>query len=293
MSTTPPHHASQSVVKRATEPAVAGYGINTYSFTHKTRAHDCLERLADAGYRRFEIMLVPGHFWPTLDGNTERRQIEALVARLSLQILTLNQPNLDVNLASVVPEMRQHSCGVVASAIELASEWHAQGVVVNPGKINPMFPQATATLTDCFRRSLDVLVPIARRSSIDLIIKNHPLSYLYRAGDLRQFFDEYGWDQVAIGYDFANGFFGGEAADALLSIRDHLGFIYAGDTSLDTFSHAQIGTGAVPYDSIAAMLRAAELCLPTILEIVADDPEPAIAASVAYLDGLRWPTGLN
>jgi sugar phosphate isomerase/epimerase len=75
----------------------------------------------------------------------------------------------------------------------------------------------------------------------------------------------------------------------MLSLRDHLRFVYAGDTSLDTFSHAQIGTGAVPFDSIAAMLRAADVCSPTILEIVADDPEPAIAASVAHLDGVRWP----
>jgi L-ribulose-5-phosphate 3-epimerase len=271
------------------EPDKASYGINTYSFTHQLRAHECLERLADSGYRKFEVMLVPGHFWPSLDGDTERRKIEALVARRSLQILTLNQPNLDVNLASRVPEMRQHSCGVIASALELASRWRAQGVVVNPGKFNPVFPEATTTLTDCFRRSLDVLVPIARRSSVELIVKNHPLSYLYKADDLRRFFDDYGWDQVAVGYDFANGFFGGEAADAVLSIRDHLGFVYAGDTSLDTFRHAQIGTGTVPFDRIAALLRAADVHSPTILEIVADDPEPAIAASIAHLDGVHWP----
>src|SRR4029077_8727339 len=63
------------------------YGINTYSFTHKLRARDCLELLADAGYRRFEIMLVPGHFWPSLDGSAERREIESLIARKSLEVL--------------------------------------------------------------------------------------------------------------------------------------------------------------------------------------------------------------
>src|SRR3982751_1237158 len=91
----------------------AAYVVDTYSFTRSLGAHECLQRLADSGYRKFEIMLVPGHFWPSLDGDTERRQIEALVARRSLQILTLNQPNLDVSLASRVPEMRQHSCGVI------------------------------------------------------------------------------------------------------------------------------------------------------------------------------------
>src|SRR3982751_816705 len=96
----------------------AAYVVDTYSFTRSLRAHDCLQLLADVGYRRFEIMLVPGHFWPSLDGEAGRREIESLIVRNSLQILALNQPNLDVNLSSTVPEMRQHSCAMVAKAIE-------------------------------------------------------------------------------------------------------------------------------------------------------------------------------
>ena len=267
----------------------AAYGINTYSFTQRLGARDCLERLAALGYRRFEVMLIPGHFWASLDGDAGRREIESLIVRDSLQILTLNQPNLDVNLSSVVPEMRQHSCGVIASAIELAASWNAKGVVINPGKCNPVFPPPMKTLTDCFRRSLEVLVPIARKARVELIVKNHPLSYLYRASDLRLFFDEFGWDQVGIGYDFANGHFGREEPEAVLQLRDHLSFMYAADTALDVFNHAQIGTGTVPFERIATMLRGANLCPPTILEIVAGNAQLAIDASVEHLDSQRWP----
>jgi L-ribulose-5-phosphate 3-epimerase len=269
----------------------AAYGVDTYSFTQSFRAHECLQLLADLGYRRFEIMLVPGHFWPSVDGNAGRQEIESLVARNSLQILTLNQPNLDVNLSSTVPEMRQHSCSVVAKAIELAASWNAKGVVINPGKSNPVFPAPMPILTDCFSRSLDILIPVARRASVELVVKNHPLSYLYRASDLRSFFDTFGWDAVSIGYDFANGHFGGEHPEAVLALRDHLSFLYAADTSSDEFQHAQVGTGLVPYESIAALLRRADICLPTILEIVDDDPQLAIDASVEHLDGVRWPIG--
>lgn len=266
------------------------YGVNTYSFTQTQRAGDCLEQLADLGYRRFEIMLVPGHFWPSVDGDTGRRQIESLVGRRSLEILSLNQPNLDVNLGSLVPEMRQHSCAVVASAIELAAAWNAKGVVVNPGKSNPVFPAATQILADCFRRSLEVLIPVARRAGVQLIVKNHPLSYLYRANELRQFFDAFGWEQVGIGYDFANGHFGGEAAEEVLQLREHLSFMYAADTAFDTFRHAQVGTGTVPFEVIAKMLRDAGMYLPTILEIVSEDAQVAIDASVRHLDSVAWPT---
>lgn len=276
---------------QATKPCnIGAYGVNTYSFTQTHRAGDCLEKLADLGYRRFEIMLVPGHFWPSLDGDTGRRQIESLVDRRSLEIVSLNQPNLDVNLASLVPEMRQHSCAVVASAIELAAAWNAKGVVINPGKSNPVFPAATETLADCFRRSLDVLIPVARRAGVRLIVKNHPLSYLYRAGELRQFFDAFGWEQVGIGYDFANGHFAGEAAAEVVQLRDRLSFMYAADTTRDTFRHAQIGTGSVPFEVIAKMLRDAGMYLPTILEIVAESAQVAIDASVRHLDSVAWPT---
>ena len=269
----------------------ARYAINTYSFTRTLRARECLEQLADLGYRRFEIMLVPGHFWPSLDGDAGRREIGSLIGNNSLQILTLNQPNLDVNLSSLVPEMREHSCEVIAKAIELAASWNARGVVINPGKSNPVFPTPTKTLTQCFRSSLEVLVPIARRAGVDLIVKNHPLSYLYRASDLRLFFDDFGWDQVGIGYDFANGHFAGEEPEAVLQLRDHLPFLYAADTSLEVFHHAQIGTGTVAFERIATMLRGADLCLPTILEIVAEDAQRVIEASVQYLDSVQWPAG--
>src|SRR6266568_937044 len=212
----------------------AAYGINTYSFTQTLRAPECLEYLANLGYRRFEIMLVPGHFWPSLDGDVGRREIESLVVRNSLQILSLSQPNLDVNLSSIVPEMRQHSCAVIASAIELAASWNAKGVVINPGKCNPVLPAPTKTLTDCFRRSLEALCPVARRAGVQLIVKNHPLSYLHRANDLRLFFDAF-----------------------------------------------------------ATMLREANLCAPTILEIVAENPQLAIDASVERLESSRWPTASN
>ena len=268
----------------------AAFGINTYSFTQGLRARDCLQHLASLGYRRFEVMLIPGHFWPTIDGVEGRREIESLIAQDSLESRTLNHPNLDVNLASSIPEMRQHSCTVVANAIELAAAWNATGVVINPGKANPVFPPSMQALADNFRRSLDVLVPVARRASVELIVKNHPLSYLYRAQDLRQFFDRFGWEQIGLAYDFANGHFGGEEPQAVLDLWDHLSFLYAADTSLEHFVHAEVGTGTVAFDAISRLLQGAKPCPPTILEIVSEDPESAIDASVKYLERVQWPT---
>lgn len=267
----------------------ADCGINTYPFTRELGARDCLVRLAGLGYRRFEIMLVPGHFWPSLDGDGGRRDIESLVGHGEIQIMSLNQPNLDVNLSSAVPEMREHSCRMIAYAVELAACWNARGVVINPGKDNPVFPAPDTSLTDAFRRSLDVLVPIAKRAGVSLIVKNHPLSYLHRARDLRRFFDAFGWDHIGIGYDVANGHFAGEAPDTILQVRERLAFLYAADTSRQAFQHARIGTGTVPFESIATLLRTENLSPPTILEILAENAQDALGAGVESLDRVGWP----
>jgi sugar phosphate isomerase/epimerase len=66
--------------------------------------------------------------------------------------------------------------------------------------------------------------------------------------------------------------------------------MYAADTTLDAFSHAEIGTGTVPFEAIAKMLRDAGMNLPTILEIVAENAQVAIDASVRHLDSVAWPT---
>lgn len=265
------------------------FGINTYSFTRDLRAIDCLRLMAQSGYRRFEVMMVPRHFWPSIDGSSGVGEIAALLARESLEILTVNQPSLDINLSSSVPEMRAHSCKSIEAAIEVASVWGAKGVVLNPGKSNPVFPQAIEYLLDNFRRSLDYLVPVAGRAGVQLIVKNHPLSFLYGAHELSRFFDDFGWEQVGIGYDFANAHFAREDPQVIVDIVDHLSFFYAADTTSMRFDHAEVGMGDVQWGVISAILRETGVRLPTILEIVSDDPLPSICSSVSRLEGLDWP----
>ena len=271
------------------EVAVARYTVNTYPFALRSTLRDCLAHLASLGFRSFEPMLIPGHYWPSLDGAGERRAIERLLANRDLQVLSLNQPNLDINLASPMPEMRKHSCAIMEDTLRLAADWGAVGIVLNPGKANPMQPHDFERLAGWFRESLDRLVPEAERLGIDLVVKNHPLSYLHRAADLVAYFDTYGWDQITIGYDVANACFGGEEPlGALDLLGDHVRFVYAADTG-STFRHDPVGSGTVRFGDIAAKLRTCQFKGRTVLEILADHPEQALTDSVARLQAHGWP----
>lgn len=271
-------------------PALAAYTVNTYPYTLRYGLRDCVARLADLGFRSFEPMLVPGHFWPSDEAAGERQKIGSLLASRDLRIVTLNQPNLDINLSSSVPEMREHSCAMMIAAMQLAGEWGAMGIVINPGKANPVLASPRDHLADWFRRSLDALVSEAERCNVQLIVKNHPLSYLYRVADLVSFFDGYGWERIGIGYDFANGCFGREdPIEALQLLKSRIKLIYAADTGLDEFRHDTVGAGAVRFSDIAGALRAFGYRGDTVLEILSDDPDRALATSIAQLETHAWP----
>jgi L-ribulose-5-phosphate 3-epimerase len=284
----------RSCVRRV-DPVSATFAVNTYPYAQRFSARQCLAHLAEHGHRLVELMLIPGHYWPSLDDQaSERRAITGLLRDSGLRILTLNQPNLDINLSSGVPEMRQHSCRVIADTIRLAAEWNAIGVVMNPGKDNPVLPASSRNLRDWFRRSLDVVTPIAEQAGVQLIVKNHPLSYLYRAEELAAFFDDYGWNALSIGYDFANGAFGREDPhSALHCVAGHLRLVYAADTGLDTFRHGPVGTGIVEFSSIAKSLHSLGYAGETILEILDDDPDRALSQSMASLQGFGWPVAAH
>lgn len=272
-------------------PRQAAYTINTYAYTARYAALPCIEHLSDLGFRAFELMLIPGHFWPSLATTADRKAIGSLLAVRGLRIETINQPNLDINLAALSPECRDYSCAVVASAMELAADWGAQGVVINPGKANPVFPPATDMLADRFRRSLDVLVPRADKLGVRLIVKNHPLSWLYSGDDLLAFFSRYGWANISLGYDVANAIYAREdVLDTLPRLAGHLAAVYAADTPLEEFRHDSAGGGAVPFAPIAQALAAVGYDGPTILEIVAHDPDSALLHTVSCLDQASWPT---
>jgi L-ribulose-5-phosphate 3-epimerase len=271
----------------------ATFTVNTYPYAHRLAASQCLAHLAEHGYRSFELMLIPGHYWPSLDNHaSERRAIARLIRDRGLRILTLNQPNLDINLSSGVPEMRRHSCHVIAETIRLAADWNAMGVVVNPGKDNPALPASSQNLRDWFRKSLDTIVPVAEQAGIQLIVKNHPLSYLHRANELVAFFDQYGWNALSVGYDVANGAFSREdPIEALRCVSRYLRLVYAADTGLDTFRHGAVGTGTVEFFNIAKSLRSLGYAGETVLEILDDDPDRALNHSVTCLQEFGWPTG--
>jgi L-ribulose-5-phosphate 3-epimerase len=260
------------------------FGCNTYSYMRSHSAEACLARLADFGFQEFELMVHPGHLWPAELTAAQRSAIRRMMQQRGLQLTALNMPNIDINVAGAAAEMRNYSLNLVSDTVRLAGELGARGVVIGPGKANPLFPAPAAELIGHFFAALDRLCPVAAASGTALWVENMPFAFLPAIGQLMDALKQYGNDAVRIVYDIANAHFIGEDfADGLKQCRARLALVHLSDTGRQIYRHDPVGLGTVPFAEVPRALHAAGYSARPMLEIVSRDPDRDIVASASKL----------
>ena len=155
----------------------AGFAVNTYSYIFGGSAADTVARLADQGYGGVELMFFPGHLWPAeLDAAKLRGLRQLCEARLRL--VAVNMPNVDINVAAAAEEMRSYTVNLLVQFVRCAGELGAGGIILGPGKPNPLFPMPRERMIAYFYRALDRLAPLARQVGTRLLIENMPFAFL-------------------------------------------------------------------------------------------------------------------
>ena len=255
-------------------------GINTYSYIWSTPAAKCVRRLADLGYRTFELMVHPVHL--PLDGfdQGERRRLASVLAEVRATDCSLNIPSLDQNLASAFPRVRAASVQMFRDVINLASDLGIEWLVTVPGRMSPLFPPPLAERSAWIRESIERLLPHAEKRGVRLAIENVPIAAFPDAASLGAFVRGFRSDRVRICYDAANAHFIGESpATGIRQLADVLRIFHLSDTGRTVWKHDRVGTGTVPFAELAPALAGAGFAGPCILEIIDADPEAAILES--------------
>lgn len=269
--------------------SAAGFGCNTYSYIRTCRADECVSRLMARGFREFELMIHPGHLWPP---SPEAEGLAALRRVLDdghAIVTTINMPNIDINVAAAAEGMRRYSLELVSGAVRLAGALGAPGVVIGPGKANPLFPADAAELTPHFYAALDVLAPLAKSCGTALWVENMPFAFLPGIDALCDALDRYGDDTIGIVYDVANAHFIKEDIRyGLQRSKPRLKLVHLSDTGLGSYRHDPVGLGTVPFVTIPALLREAGYRNRPMLEIISRNPDADIAASVDKLRTLGF-----
>jgi L-ribulose-5-phosphate 3-epimerase len=276
-------------VNRETSVHAAIFGCNTYSYMRSHSAEACLAQLADQGFREFELMVHPGHLWPAALSGEQRRTLRRIIESRGLRLVTLNMPNIDINVAGAAAEMRAYSLDLLIEVVRLAGELGASGVVIGPGKANPLFPAEAEELIGHFFAALDRLGPIAETSGTALWVENMPFAFLPAIGELMAAIARYGNDTIRVVYDAANAWFISEDfADGLLECRERLALVHLSDTGQQTYRHDPVGAGTVPFADIPPALAAVGYTARPMLEIISRDPDRDIIASAGKLAAMGF-----
>jgi L-ribulose-5-phosphate 3-epimerase len=261
----------------------AGFAVNTYSYIFVGSAADTVAKLADQGYGGVELMFFPGHLWPAeLDVSLLRGLRNLCETRLRL--VAVNMPNVDINVAAAADEMRAYSLDLLTQFVRCAGELGAGGIIVGPGKPNPLFPMPRERMISHFYLALDVLAPLARSAGTKLLIENMPFAFLPDAESLMQVVDGYGDDSIRVIYDVANAHFIGERLTAgLQHVRERLSLVHFSDTTRQFYRHDPLGRGDVPLAGVASAMKEVGYTGLPILEVISHNPDADIADSCRRL----------
>jgi len=264
--------------------SASAFGCNTYSYILSHTARDCLNHLAGFGFREFEVMMVPGHCWPAEMDAAARAGLRKHLTSLEANIVTLNMPNIDMNIAGIAPEMRAYTIGILKRIVELAGDLGVPGVVIGPGKANPLFPAPKERLTGYFFAALDELAPHAKKCGTALWVENMPLAALPTIDELMTTLERYGNPDIGIAWDAPNSYFAGEdIAASLIRSAPRLKLVHLSDTGQAVYKHDPIGTGTVPFATLLPALAKVGYRGRTMIEITTTTPDADILASAERL----------
>ena len=84
-------------------------------------------------------MFFPGHLWPAELDASGLRSLRRLCEQ-RLRLVAVNMPNVDINVAAAAEEMRAYTLDLLIKFVRCAGELGAGGIIVGPGKPNPLFP---------------------------------------------------------------------------------------------------------------------------------------------------------
>jgi sugar phosphate isomerase/epimerase len=259
------------------------FGINTYSYTQSMSGIDCVRHLVDLGVTSFELMCYPGHLWVT-DSREKLAEMRNVIEANRLRIMSLNTPNIDINIGAANVEMRAHSRQTNMRILRLAEEIGAEGIVLGPGKANTLFPLPSDILEGHFFRALDELAPVAERSGRKIFVENIPFAYLPSAQGVMETLDRYGDETIQVCDDVANGHFIGEnPATGLATCASRLGLVHISDTTRTIFRHDAIGSGDLEIAPLPSAIKKVGYNKPVVLEVISPDADKAIGASIKAL----------
>jgi sugar phosphate isomerase/epimerase len=261
----------------------------SFGWLHVSPLTDALRALARHGFRSLELTTTPPHLFAPAFGPYERQELAQTLARLGLQVVSVNPSFADINLVSTNPEIREVSTAQIMANLELAADLGASFVVVIPGRRHALAPAPDGAARAVLDQALARLVPRAGQLGVTIALENSPYGYLGPAADLIGIVEQWGSPHLRITYDVANALAIEDPAEGVRRVGRHLALAHVSDTWRSQWAHTSVGRGEVDFAGFARALAGIGFDGPTVYELVDGvDPEPRLPADLAALAAAGW-----
>ncbi|KJS81167.1 MAG: hypothetical protein JM58_17615 [Peptococcaceae bacterium BICA1-8] len=263
-------------------------GINTYSFLWNDTLENSVNILAEHGFKAIEFLVSPPQFYLNDYKPGMYSNINKILEQNGMEVLALNIPGLDINMASPFPEMRKMSIDLYKKLIDIGQELNAKIIVVVPGKRHPLLPPDFELIYGYARESVMRIMDYASNTDMTIGIETVPSIFLDKVKDVKRLVDDIGSPKAKVVYDVANVFMQEDPAEALKIVKDDLCLVHISDTKKTKWEHNVIGTGDVDFASIIKSLNDINYNGHIVLEIIDDKGIKGTLESMEELRKKGW-----
>ncbi len=265
-------------------------GACTYSWLWNCPLQDAVHRIAEMGFKYFELMSAPPHCWPRGWSAADRTAFRRLYESLGLRLTSVNPTFLDLNMASPNPGIREESIRQLRETVQLAHDLGA-GIVVAPGGRKHLLIAPDAShLLGLVKGALESLLADCERLGVFFGLENG-YNVTHTAELMVQVCGDLSHPKLKLVYDVANATMVESPLDGLEVVMKDLALLHVSDTDDKVWGHDRIGTGVIDFAAVTEKVKKLAYAGPTIMEIVdRRTPDESNRVSLRRMQALGWTT---
>jgi sugar phosphate isomerase/epimerase len=265
-------------------------GACTYSWLWDLPLQEAVRRIADMGFKYFELMSAPPHCWPRDWSAADRTAFRRLYESLGLHLSSVNPTFLDLNMASPNPGIREETIRQLRETIQLAHDLGGGIVVAAGGRKHVLIAPDQSYLWGLVKVGLESLLPDCERLGVTFGLENG-YNVTHTAELMVQMCRELSHPKLKLVYDMANATMVESPLDGLELVVKDLALLHFSDTNDKVWGHDRIGTGVIDFAAVTEKVKKIGYVGPTIMEIVdRRRPDESNRVSLEKLRGLGWTT---
>jgi len=171
---------------------------------------------------------------------------------------TVHAPFTDVNIASLVPEVRQMAMRRLEQSLRYASQLEAEVWLMHPGlrgALTTFYPNEEWRLNV---EAIASLAALAKELRVQMCLENMPKGFSALMNDHESFnriHEELGWEKFKIAFDIGHANTAGEVTTFLDRSGGQIVHAHAHDNQGKLDLHDEIGKGTVNWPSVAQKIK--------------------------------------